>query len=278
MNEVVLLGIESHEDAEGALDWLRGIGTGAATGAATGAVAGPWGALVGGVVGAGLGALQTHQQQQQQQHARRPPPRRPAPPPRRPAPDRTRPTQAPSRPSSAPAPVPSPAPGGSTSAAAQLQALIPALTALVQQLSSQRGSTSAESTASAPPQELDVFEDWRTFGAPESRPDDEPDPGRGEVDTASADQQRDTAEDASAQGSRAPDHPLHDLFLAVQQIAAVAPSEAALDLDHHGHSFAHQRRPARSSEAAEGVAWPWPAALPATVSDLEQREGGSDDQ
>lgn len=46
-------------DAEGALDWLSGIGGGAATGAATGAAGGPWGALIGGVIGGALGALQT---------------------------------------------------------------------------------------------------------------------------------------------------------------------------------------------------------------------------
>jgi N-acetyl-anhydromuramyl-L-alanine amidase AmpD len=67
-------GFESRREIEqeSALDWIRGIGSGAATGAVTGAAFGPLGALVGGVAGGALGAVQTGQQQSQRPSARHP--------------------------------------------------------------------------------------------------------------------------------------------------------------------------------------------------------------
>jgi N-acetyl-anhydromuramyl-L-alanine amidase AmpD len=59
MKESILT--SEQREQENALDWIQGIGTGAATGAASGAPLGPWGALVGGIAGGALGAAQTAQ-------------------------------------------------------------------------------------------------------------------------------------------------------------------------------------------------------------------------
>lgn len=131
----------STEEAENALAWLKGIGTGAAAGAATGAAAGPWGALVGGVLGAGLGAVQTAQQQQAQRRQQRQQRPRPAP--------RPQPRPAPAVSSPRPAPTPSrPAPttggAGRSATSAELQALLPVLLQLVQTLQ-QSGARARES-------------------------------------------------------------------------------------------------------------------------------------
>jgi hypothetical protein len=58
--------LELDESPEDVGKWLGNIGSGVASGAATGLAAGPWGALVGGLVGGGLGALQTALSQNQQ--------------------------------------------------------------------------------------------------------------------------------------------------------------------------------------------------------------------
>ncbi len=95
------------EEAEGALDWVKSIGTGAVTGAATGTVAGPWGALAGGVIGAGLGAVSQARADRQSRPAPKRPPRParpPLPPPQRPRPpaQRQRPQPSSNRPARPP--------------------------------------------------------------------------------------------------------------------------------------------------------------------------------
>lgn len=114
---------ETVEEAEGVLDWLTSIGSGAATGAATGATAGPWGALIGALVGGGLGALQAAGQSQ---HPGTSPPGPPpaTPPPPAPAPS-------PATPSVPPGSVP-----GSSDVLRQIAQLLPLLTQLVTQLHS----------------------------------------------------------------------------------------------------------------------------------------------
>ncbi len=198
---------ESAEDPEGAMDWLRGIGTGAATGAATGAVAGPWGALIGGIAGAGLGALQTHQQQQAQQRQQRPRPR-PRPRPRTPAPRPSRPP----RPARAPAPQRRPAAPRRNDAGAQLQALIPVLTRLVTTLAANR----EQAEHAAPAAEALLPATVWTGGAHV----------HSHVSPA-------------ASRSSSPNSPLHDVFTAVQRIGregaeSVIDADAIEDLDTLG--------------------------------------------
>lgn len=119
------------ESAEDVLDWIKGIGGGAASGAAAGLGAGPWGALAGGLIGGTMGAVNTAQQQ-----GRRPSPR--------PAPQASPiPPTAPSRPPAASRQPPSPAANAAHPTAApgvppelvhHLAALLPQLVALVPQL------------------------------------------------------------------------------------------------------------------------------------------------
>lgn len=124
-------GFEEFEDAEGVLDWVKSIGTGAATGATTGLVAGPWGALVGGVAGAGIGAVS------QAVSDRKPQPRQPQPAPRpQPAARPTPQPRPPRRPARRPQ-TPSRAGGRSTNSAATVRQLLPLLTRLVSALASQ---------------------------------------------------------------------------------------------------------------------------------------------
>jgi N-acetyl-anhydromuramyl-L-alanine amidase AmpD len=92
-------------EQENVLDWIKGIGSGAAQGAATGLAAGPWGALIGGLVGAGLGAVQTATQQQPAAAPRPAPAPRPTPPPPAARPPATPPALPPARPQPAAPPI-----------------------------------------------------------------------------------------------------------------------------------------------------------------------------
>jgi hypothetical protein len=129
---------ESSREAEDALDWLQGIGTGAAAGATAGAVAGPWGAAIGGVIGAGLGAAQTAAAQDRERQQRRQPRRTPPPPAR-------------AQPAVTTSTPPAASPPRSGIQGDDVARVLASIQALLQTLSARQGQPTQAAAAAAPP-------------------------------------------------------------------------------------------------------------------------------
>lgn len=233
--------IDQSEDAENAMAWLQGIGSGAASGAATGAAAGPWGALIGGAVGAGLGALSTHQQQQQQRRGTQSRSRRPAAPQSAQAPRTAAPASrtAARAPGTSSARMASPRPGTPLSSGRgddvldELRRLLPALRSLAAAAlaTGDPGAPSDPSPttqpAAVPPSETFAPLD---FGLPEfARPVPAWEAAES-VERALAEHDHQAIDEAAighvhpqphpaARHSSSPSHPLHDVHRAISSIA-----------------------------------------------------------